>query len=132
MKSTREAAREIGVKVPTLQKWVRDGLLNPDRDGEGSQRRLSWSAEDIAAAKVLSSNGGRSGVTSFLAELAPSGVVPHLTKAQAMLESLAADHVLVVGEKGPRVFRADTPIGVALAKVTDGACMLLVLPRQDP
>jgi len=126
MKSTREAASELGVKVPTLQKWVRDGLLNPASEGEGSQRRLFWSDEDIAAAKDLS-NGGRSGVTSFLAELAPTGLVPHLTKARTMLESLADGHVLVVGEKGPRVFRSDTPIGVALSKVTDGSCMLLVI-----
>lgn len=117
VKTTREVAEAVGVKIPTLQKWVRDGLLTPSAVGEGKQRRLSWSEEDAAAAADLAAKGGRASVSALISELAPAGVVPHLVKAEMMLEQLSPHQVIVVGESGPRVFDRDMPVGAIVKKL---------------
>jgi hypothetical protein len=126
--TTREVSKFAGVQVPTLLKWVREGLLHPKHTGNGTQRRIQWANEDAIAAKEIADKGGRAGVSELVEELAPTGMISHLTRARAMRESLPDGHVIVVGDRGPRQFRDDTSLRTVMRTVSKPRGIMLVIP----
>jgi len=51
--TTRQVSDELGVSMDAVQRWVREGRLNPHTEGKGRQRRIRWTAEDLEAAREL-------------------------------------------------------------------------------
>jgi len=126
--TTRDVAERAGVQVPTSLKWVREGLLRPRCTGSGTQRRIQWTEASAADAKEMADKGGRAGVSELVDELAPAGMIQHLTRARAMRESLPDGHVIVVGDRGPRQFRDDTILRAVLRTVSSPRGIMLVIP----
>lgn len=122
--TTSEVAIEVGVKTKTLQFWVREGLLSPRAAGEGRQRRLTWSADDIAQARELKREGGKAGVVKIIEAKAGDGFLASFTRAQALQKVAGPGQVVVSSAERARIYRDDTTLREVI-RSADGLLILL-------
>lgn len=125
-RSTSEVAAEIRVKQQTLQFWVREGLLRPRSSGEGRQRRLSWSAEDIEQARQLARSGGKAGVAGSVEAEVGAEFLAGFSRGQSLRGKASRGQITIAGASGARLFRDDATIREVLKTIPGG--LLVVLP----
>lgn len=114
LKTTREVAEMLGVQIKTLQLWVREENARPISNGDGRQRRLSWTPEAIEQARRLRDRANQE--SPLIAAMGPD-LIAATNEAKRMKDYQGDDDVVVAGPQRGRIFRSDTTLGEVLRKM---------------
>lgn len=127
--TTKEVSELLNVGMKTLQYWIRKGFVTPAINGEGRQRRATWTEADVEAARAYSSEEGHSQkareIRDSLLEQFGDGVIAAFNRAAALPCPPGA--VRCAGPRGERLVQTKDTVGTLLRRIGGSG---IILPPQ--
>jgi electron transfer flavoprotein alpha/beta subunit len=119
---TAKIAKDLGVPKQNLMRWVRDGLISVDTEGEGPAKVIKWDDAAVEQARRLRD---RVAGDSQLA----TGIGPEVAAAVELARKAklvqGKDDVIVSTPDGARIFRTDSTLGDVLKRVRGTVMVML-------
>lgn len=127
--TTREVADLIDVSIKTVQFWVRERYLTPATEGDGRQKRITWSQSDLDAAMAYKdeqaqAKKGREIRDTLIDTIGRDGL-RHFNEALDMHRPRGS--VVCAGPAGARVVRLNDTVKTVMDRIGGSG---LILPIQ--
>ena len=113
-KTTREVSEELSVSMKTLQLWVRDETVRPIVNGNGTQRRITWTPEAVEQARRCRDRAAYE--SPLIAAIGPD-LIAAMNEAKRMKDYQGDGDVVVAGPLKGRIFRSDDTLGEVLRRM---------------